>query len=334
MTKTRKILLAVFAVIILALLASYIAATDFSLMASYMAEAPSLIPLLLLASLLGHLSGTAAWRLVLGKEAAKVSLSELFFIRLICENLTVFNPTNIIAGDGLKGIFLSKKQIDNDANVGSILLSRVLLIVTAILLMVLSMVYLLLTAANSMPALAIPTLILMSITLMVGLMYLLLHKDMYLHRLATRLQSTAVGRWLPDSRIEQIAAINASLCSFYRGHKVRLVVAFLLSAFHWVCGAAEFYLILTFFDIPISALDALVIEMGVMGFKAAGSMIPGQLGVEEYGNKVMLNIAGILGNEIWLIVSLLRRGRQVFWLLVTAPASMILYKKYKVTNAT
>ena len=85
---------------------------------------------------------------------------------------------------------------------------------------------------------------------------------------------------------------------------------------------------------PVSILDAVVIEMGVLGFKAAGSMVPGQIGVEEYGNKVMLNLAGILSNEIWLTVSLLRRGRQVFWLLVTAPASIILYRKYKVTPTT
>jgi len=331
MSKTKKIVTGIFLLVIVAMLVKYVAATDFTVMLDYMAAAPSLIPLLILVSFLGHLTGTIAWKLVLGEESTKVSLGELFFFRLICENLTIFNPTTIIAGDGLKGVFLSKKQISPDVNMASVLLSRVLLIVTAVLLVVISMIYLVVTTAGlSVPTLVVPLLVLVSIAIMVGLLYLLLHKDLYLHRLVSRLQHTYLGRWLSDDLLLRIADINGSLRDFYRGYKWRLSGAFVLSLLHWVCGALEFYLILKFFDMPISIIDAVVIEMGVIGFKAAGSMIPGQIGVEEYGNKVMLNIAGIVGNEIWLIVSLLRRGRQMFWLLVTAPASIIMYKRYKV----
>ncbi len=45
-----------------------------------------------------------------------------------------------------------------------------------------------------------------------------------------------------------------------------------------------------------------------MLFKAAGAIVPGQIGVEEYGNKVMLDVIGIVSNEIWLVVTLIRRG--------------------------
>lgn len=331
MSKTKKILTGIFLIVIVAMLIKYISATDFTVMLDYMAQAPSLIPLLILVSFLGHFTGTVAWKLVLREESDKVSLSELFFFRLICENLTIFNPTTIIAGDGLKGVFLSKKKISPDVNMASVLLSRVLLIVTAILLVVASIVYLVVsTTGLHIPTLAVPLLVIVSVVVMVGLLYLLLHKNLYLYKLVKRLQQTYLRRWLSDEMLAQIAAINKSLCDFYRGSKWRLTGAFVLSLLHWVCGALEFYLILKFFGMPVSLIDAVVIEMGVIGFKAAGSMIPGQIGVEEYGNKVMLNIAGIVGNEIWLIVSLLRRGRQMFWLLVTAPASIVIYKRYKV----
>lgn len=56
--------------------------------------------------------------------------------------------------------------------------------------------------------------------------------------------------------------------------------------------------------------------MGVIVFKTVGAIVPGQIGVEEYGNKVMLDAIGIVSNEIWLVVTLMRRGRQLFWLLV------------------
>ena len=56
--------------------------------------------------------------------------------------------------------------------------------------------------------------------------------------------------------------------------------------------------------------------MGVILFKTIGSVVPGQLGIEEYGNKVMLDAIGIKSNEVWLVVSLMRRARQLFWVLV------------------
>lgn len=331
MSNKKKIGIAMFLVLVGVILVKYVSATDFSLMAEYLVAAPAVIPVLVAVSLAGHMAGTIAWRMVMAEEADKVSISELFFFRLICENLAVFNPTNVIAGDGLKGVFLDRKQVSTQANVASVLLSRVLLIVAAIILIVSSVVYLAATAIVELPFVGIGLLLVLSLGFVISLLSFLLHKDLYLHRLASRLHHTRLGKWISTKRVAHVKDINEQLCLFYRRHKVKLSGALLMSILHWVCGALEFYFILRFFDMPVSILDAIVIEMGVLGFKAAGSMVPGQIGVEEYGNKVMLNLAGILSNEIWLTVSLLRRGRQVFWLLVTAPASIILYRKYKVS---
>jgi len=54
--------------------------------------------------------------------------------------------------------------------------------------------------------------------------------------------------------------------------------------------------------------------MGVIFFKTIGAVVPGQIGIEEYGNKVMLETIGVQSNEIWLVVTLMRRARQLFWL--------------------
>lgn len=334
MSTTKKIGLALFIAFVGVILVKYMQATDFSLMVDYLVASPSVIPVLIAVSLAGHMAGTIAWRMVMAEEAEKVSLGELFFFRLICENLAVFNPTNVIAGDGLKGVFLDRKGVSTQANVASVLLSRVLLIVAAIVLIVASVVYLAFTSMVQLPAVGIWIVVAVSLAFVIGLLSFLLHKELYLHRLARRLHRTRLGRWITTERVRHIGDINMQLCTFYRQHKIKLSGALLMSIVHWVCGALEFYFILRFFDVGVSMLDAIVMEMGVLGFKAAGSIVPGQIGVEEYGNKVMLNMAGILSNELWLTVSLLRRGRQVFWLLVTAPASFILYRKYKVTAST
>ncbi len=56
----------------------------------------------------------------------------------------------------------------------------------------------------------------------------------------------------------------------------------------------------------------IVIYLGVVFFKAAGAFIPGQIGAEEYGNKMMLLAIGIPDAEIW--ISILRRARQLVWI--------------------
>jgi hypothetical protein len=77
----------------------------------------------------------------------------------------------------------------------------------------------------------------------------------------------------------------------------------------------------------VSFIDAVSVEMGVIIFKSLGTIIPGQLGVEEYGNKVLLDVIGINSNEIWLIVSLVRRSRQLFWLAMAGVFLIIITKK-------
>jgi len=74
-------------------------------------------------------------------------------------------------------------------------------------------------------------------------------------------------------------------------------------------------------------VDAVAVEMGVTLFKSLGAIIPGQIGVEEYGNKVMLDVIGIASNEVWFVVSLVRRARQLFWLAIAGVLFLIISKK-------
>ncbi|MFT6338741.1 MAG: hypothetical protein ACJATI_005518, partial [Halioglobus sp.] len=107
--------------------------------------------------------------------------------------------------------------------------------------------------------------------------------------------------------------INLEAHTFYSHNKGKFFWAFLLSVIHWILGAAEFYLILKVLGFDISVVNAIAIEMGVILFKTIGAIVPGQVGVEEYANKVMLGAVGIAGNEVWLVVSIMRRARQLFW---------------------
>lgn len=108
--------------------------------------------------------------------------------------------------------------------------------------------------------------------------------------------------------------MNKLLSDYFRYNKAGFSAVFLLSASQWFFGALEFFIILRMLAIPVGYPDALAIEMGVIFFKTIGAVVPGQIGIEEYGNKVMLETIGVQSNEIWLVVTLMRRARQLFWL--------------------
>ena len=96
-----------------------------------------------------------------------------------------------------------------------------------------------------------------------------------------------------------------------------MLLSFLASCLHWIVGSLEFYFILLFLGVKTTVAKALLVDMGVIVFKSAGAFIPGQIGIEEYGNKVMLGIIGIAGGTIWITVSILRRARQLAWILLS-----------------
>ena len=42
----------------------------------------------------------------------------------------------------------------------------------------------------------------------------------------------------------------------------------------------------------------------------------------------MLDLIGVQSNEVWLAASLMRRGRQLFWLAVAGIASLVVYRRH------
>lgn len=114
---------------------------------------------------------------------------------------------------------------------------------------------------------------------------------------------------------------------FYRENRRAMFLSFLFCSLHWIVGSLEFYFILLFLGVKTTIAKALLVDMGVIVFKTAGGFIPGQIGVEEYGNKVMLAIIGIAGNTIWITASVLRRARQLCWIVLSFLVYFFYFRK-------
>lgn len=312
--KYKKAVKIVLLLVVLAFVGQFIIHTDFEEIMGYLKKMPYTFLGVLVLSFFAYLSATWAWQLCLGKDSAKAGLVQLFMIRHVGEMLSVFNPASVVAGETLKAHYLNKQGVSNKASVSSILMSRILIILSAILLILLSSLYLIVKTFGADKNLLIVVLVGAVIGLFGYLLArFLLHSKLYLSRTVKNLQKRFGNKFISDKLCASIEDVNRTSYIFYIQNKSKFYGAFFLSVIHWILGAAEFYLILTTLGFDVSIWNAIAIEMGVILFKTLGAVVPGQVGVEEYANKVMLGVVGIMSNEVWLVVSIMRRARQLFW---------------------
>ena len=92
-------------------------------------------------------------------------------------------------------------------------------------------------------------------------------------------------------------------------------------------GSLEFYFILILLGIKTTVFSTLLVDMGVVVIKSIGAFVPGQIGIEEYGNKIMLTMIGVTGATVWVTASILRRSRQLFWMVTSAVMYFVIFKR-------
>lgn len=325
--KYKKYLLAVLLITVFLLIIRFISSIDFNSLKTYLNETPGMFAGVLTASLLAYLTSTLAWNLCMGNEAKKISFIQLFIFRHVGEMLSLFNPTSIVAGESLKAFILNKKGISTKHGVSSILLHRVLVIFGGLFLAIMALLYLTVgQIVNGQNILFILIVVVMAILLVYLVLRLLVHPRLFLGKSAEKLKKRTGWSFITDDLVTSVYDMNDTSANFFRENKGKFLFAFMLCVTHWIFGAMEFYIVLSMMGLDVSIIKAVTVEMGVIIFKTVGAIVPGQIGVEEYGNKVMLDAIGIVNNEIWLVVTLMRRGRQLFWLLVASIFTLIITK--------
>lgn len=315
--KYKPQLIGVLLIIVLILVGKFISTVDFEQLSNYLTQMPEMFVGVLVVSFSAYLSATIAWHLLMGEARKKVRFVDLFMIKHVGEMLTIFNPTGIIAGEGIKAIYLQKRGIDSRHGLSSIIMLRILTMLSGIFLTVISGVYLILVKLGDSSKLLY---IIIAVALIVFLSYLLtvflLNPKLYFGRMVEKLQKKKGWSFLTDKIVASSYEINKISSDFFAANKIRFTSSFILCITHWIFGALEFYIILRILGLNPSLIDVVAVEMGIIFFKTIGAIIPGQIGIEEYGNKVMLDAIGVQSNEVWLVATLMRRGRQVFWLAV------------------
>jgi len=301
----KKSLTILLTVCILVSLFFFLEATDLKVVISLIQKTGYKFFLLLLITFIAYLFGTISWQFSLGEYFRSVSTGRLFLIRHVGETAGMLNPASIIGGDALKAIMLSKYNIPERKIVWSMLFSRGIMIISQMLLLGLTVLLVMFPILSSSP-------------------------DKLYNGKQSGLHPLLLVSW-KAIRIK-FAGVIEELPLMLRENRRMLMYACFFALLHWVFGGLEFYFILKFLGLKVSIVQALLVDLGVVLFKAAGAFIPGQLGIEEYGNKIMLLAIGLPAEEVWVTASILRRARQLFWIAFGVAVYFILLRKQQ-TNA-
>jgi hypothetical protein len=265
---------------------------------------------LIATTFLGYLFATIGWRFCMGVWANNLSWRKLFVVRQIGETVSIINPASAVGGEAMKIFLLRNTDVAPAVLLTAALVSRTLMVVAQALL------FLITTWVLNGFSLPLPEFFagfyiwLMPLAAVFVLIKYrrwfirLLLRMRWGERLVLRAQSAGTG----------MKHVWADLQEYFRNSPKAMLAALVFFMLYWLADSLELLLILHFSGLEVSVVQAVMANTGVAFYKAAAGFIPGQIGVEEYANKVMLESIGVSGGEIWLTVSFIRRTRQLCWI--------------------
>lgn len=319
-SKKWKLLKWLIAIILLISLLFFVKNLDIETVKSSLSQIGNNVFWILGTTLLAYICGALGLYYSIPKVGHGISMFKVFVVRLVGENIALINPTNTIGGESAKVYMLTQKGLDFSSAFSAVLITKFTLVITQILLFLfatLAFVF----GSNDLDSGVWYILIsaIASITLFFGIIYLI-YKSPFVTR---KLSQSEIGKKIQEST-QQCKTFASEL---WQSNPSQLFKIVFFTTMHWVFGAIEFYFLFQAIGIEISILDAVLIDMGIIMLKSFGAFVPGQIGVEEYSNKVFFNILGITSNSVWITVSICRRIRQIFWIGVGVFLYLVVLKK-------
>lgn len=293
--------------VVLGSLVLFIAMTDLQEVLDQIQRVGSGFFWVMLISFIAYLAGCYSWKYCF-EQSNVVSIHRLFYIRTVGELVTLFNPTNIVAGEASKFYLLRHVPLTSEEKLDSILLSRCILIASQIVLAIVCCFWLNAHYENGL------FLLIGAITLSVFCLMILAMKDL---RFVLKLCGRSRFRMVRMGYIN-LRNIQTRICQFVRDNPDKIVLSYIAATVHWICGAGEIFTILYVLGLDPLMMQCVIVDTCVVVIKSLAGFIPGQIGVEELSNKWLLSMVGIQGATVWLTVSLLRRAKQLIWICISA----------------
>jgi len=252
---------------------------------------------------------TVGWRFAFGSRPAP--FGTLLSARLAGEAVNVTTPTASMGGEPVKA-YLVRPWVALPDGLASVVVDKTAMVLGQGCFLVLGLVLGALLVPLSAPVMtAMIVLLAVEAVAVGGFVLIQLHGAVGRGgRVLSRL-----GMGPSAERQEKLDGLDRSLASFYRDRPRRLLSSVLFHFLAYTVGSLEIYLVLSFLEIPVSLLTAVVIESFGAAVKFATFMVPGSLGALEGGNVAIFAAFG-LGGVVGLSYTLIRRLREGAWVLV------------------
>ena len=274
-----------------------------------------LAPLVLLPYVAVTIFDAVSWRYTLHPDQrVKVPFHVLLLARMAGEAVNSVTPTATVGGEPLKAHLLRPYGISTSNGLASIVVSKTALTIAQSLFTALGFAGLLLVLGR--PGLAGFWLVVL-LGVLGGFTYLLLHMQ-------RRNPVTTVWRWarrvFPRVQLLQrleagVRAIDDRLQDFYQEERGAFAWATAWNFAGWIFGVVEVQLMCTLIDHPIPWLEAFVIEAVAQPIRAVAIVVPGGLGLQEWGGAEFCQYLGMpepVAATLWL----LKRGREIVFDIV------------------
>jgi uncharacterized protein (TIRG00374 family) len=249
---------------------------------------------------------TLGWRYAFARDAAP--FHRLLGARLAGDALNVVTAMASVGGEAVKA-WLIRRDVSYEESVPSVVIAKTTITIAQAL-------FLLVGIAIAWAALPMHSVVVRSMLWLLA-MEILAVGGFFLVQIVGLVRRG--GRLLARFGVVDDAAyaerLDRSLREFYRRDWRRFLLSVGFHLVGWLLGALETYLMLVVLRIPVPLPTAIVIEAFGSGVRFATFLIPASIGAVEGANTAAFAALGFTASA-GLAFSLVRRGRQVVWIVI------------------
>lgn len=273
-------------------------------------------PLILLPYIGIALCDTQAWACTIPPALRTPSLSlwRLLLARLAGEAINNLTPTASIGGEPVKVYFLRTHGVATEVGLTTVIVAKTTLTAAQIAFILTGVPFFLYHLGLVWEAWVVfGCLVILGYIFMV---VVIRWQRQGLMGKVVRMLKRFFPKWQVLARWEESAThIDARLLSFYE-HDTRTFVASTVYHFiGWVLGIAEVMFFFLLMDVPVTFVEALIIETMLQPVHAGAIAVPGALGVQEAGGVFLCRLLGI-DDGAGLTLMTLRRAREAVYNLI------------------
>jgi uncharacterized protein (TIRG00374 family) len=266
------------------------------------------------------------WQLTLGAHAQKIGFLRLFAIKMAGETVNVTTPAAYVGGEPLKAYFLKQSHVPMVDGVASVITAKTTMTLAQVLFILLggALAFWIIGQAGGYWMAGLVGVGILAFG--IGLFVLLQRYGLGMACLGL-VRACGIHLTLLEKRQSQLQELDGIIRSFYWHHQQTFYSAFVLFFLAWLIETLEVYAILYFLD--VSSFDlwtSLSIAALAVFIKGGTFFIPGSLGAQEGGYTLLLMTFGY-SEVTGITFALIRRVREIFWILFGLLCLMLLKKK-------